>query len=234
MRLTALDSPLLRYIVENGYRPGDRLPTLEQISECLGVSIAKLREELGLARGLQIVDVRPGSGTRVAHYSFTPAVSVSALYAIGQDTAAFDALGRMRAALEVAFWEQSVVMLTSADIHLLREAVAAARERLSFSPIQVPAEEHRRFHLTIFSKLDNPFVLGVLEAYWNAYDAFGLGLYAELNYLHNVWGYHERIVDCIVAGDLDQGRRLLEEHMGLLRHRADAPPRGNTSLGQFE
>jgi DNA-binding FadR family transcriptional regulator len=234
MRPTALNSVLLRYIVENGYRPGDRLPTLEQISENLGVSIAKLREELGLARGLRMVEVRPGSGTRVAPYSFTPAVSVSALYAIGQDASAFDALGQVRAALEVAFWEQAVVKLTGPDIHALREAVAAARERLSCSPIQVPAAEHRRFHLTIFSKFENPFVLGVLEAYWDAYDAFGLGLYAELNYLHNVWNYHERIADCIAAGDIEQGRRLLDEHMQLLRHRADAVPRANTSLGQFE
>jgi DNA-binding FadR family transcriptional regulator len=234
MRLTALDSALLRYILENGYRPGDRLPTLEQISESLGVSIAKLREELGLARGLGAVEVRPGSGTRVAPYSFTPAVSISALYAIGQDAGAFEALGQMRNALEVAFWEEAVIQLTASDIHTLRETVREARELLTYSPIQVPAKEHRRFHLTIFSELANPFVLGVLEAYWNAYDAFGLGLYAELNYLHNVWNYHARIVDCIEAGDIEQGRRLLEEHMQLLRHRADAPTRENASKWQFE
>ena len=234
MRLTTLDSELLRYIIENGFRPGDRLPTLEQISTSLGVSIAKLREELGLARGLRIVEVKPGSGTRVAAYSFAPAVSASALYAIGQDPDAFGALGEMRAALEVAFWEQAVARLTKTDIQILQETTREAHERLSRSPIQVPAAEHRRFHLTIFSKVGNPFVLGVLEAYWDAYDAFGLGLYADLDYLHTVWGYHEGIANCIAAGDNEQGRRLLDEHMQLLRHRADTPPRGDTRRGRFE
>lgn len=234
MQSTALNSALLRYIVENGFRPGDRLPTLDQISESLGVSIAKLREELGLARGLGVVEVKPGSGTRVALYSFTPAVSVSALYAIGQDESAFEALGQIRAALEVSFWERAVVQLTEADIDTLRKTVAEARERLTYSPIQVPAREHRCFHLTVFSKLANPFVVGVLEAYWNAYDAFGLGLYSELNYLRTVWDYHERIIDSIEAGDVGQGRRLLDEHMQLLRHRADAVTKGNASQWQFE
>lgn len=232
MRLTALNSTLLRYIVENGYRPGDRLPTLEQISADLGVSVAKLREELGLARSLGIVEVKPGSGTRVAPYSFTPAVTVSALYAIGQDTSAFEALSQMRKALEISFWEQAVTQLVEADIEILRETLSAARECLTYLPIQVPASEHRRFHLTIFSNLDNPFVLGVLEAYWDAYEAFGLSLYAELDYLRNVWDYHERIVECIVAGDLERGRQWLADHMQLLRHRVTVGEKA--PISQFE
>ena len=44
----------------------------------------------------------------------------------------------------------------------------------------MPFEEHRT--CLAFKHLDNPFVQNILEAYWVAYKAFGVGLYAELSY----------------------------------------------------
>jgi DNA-binding FadR family transcriptional regulator len=222
MRLSAIHSGVLRYIVERGYCPGDKLPTLEQVSAELGVSVAKAREELGVARALGAVEVKPGSGIRVEPYRFAPAASLSALYAIGQDGWRFDRLRDVRNALELAFWDQAVGALTPVDVASLGNLIDAARRRLAQTPIQIPTREHRLFHLTIFSRLDNPFVTGLLEAYWDAYEAFGMDLYADLAYHRGVWEYHERMVESITAGDADSGRRLLLDHMKLLRHHEPA------------
>ena len=73
-----------------------------------------------------------------------------------------------------------------------------------------------QFHLTIFQRLENPFVLGLLEAYWDAYEAVEYSTYADYAYLQEVWGYHERIVDAIDAGDYATGKELLVQHMHLL------------------
>jgi len=69
-----------------------------------------------------------------------------------------------------------------------------------------------------------PFVSGILEAYWEAYEAVGLSLYSDYQYLREVWTYHEAIVNAIIAGDWDQGHRLLAEHTALLRYRETARP----------
>jgi DNA-binding GntR family transcriptional regulator len=84
-------------------------------------------------------------------------------------------------------------------------------------------------HLAIFRRLNNPFVQGLLEAYWAAYDAVELNTYADYNYLCSVWRYHEHIVAAIEAGDFAHGKELLREHMGLLTSRgvpleAPVPP----------
>lgn len=219
MRLSALHSDMLRYIVEKGYQPGDQLPTIQEIGEELGVSVAKTRESMEVARALGVVEIKPGRGTRVAEYRFAPAVALSALYAIGQNTSYFEHLNRMRNALEICFWEEAVGRLRVQDMDMLRSLIAAATERLESQPIQIPDSEHRAFHLTIFSRLDNPFVQGVLEAFWEAYEAFGLTLYMELNYHRMVWAYHKQLVDAIETGDVETGRRLLIDHMNLLHHR---------------
>jgi len=219
MRMIQLASDLLRFIVEGGYRPGDKLPTLGEISEQLGVSVAKTREQLEVARTFGLVEVKPGRGMTVQPYTFAPAARLSALYAIGHDPALFDAFSEVRNGLEVFFWEQAVEALDADDFAGLRELIADARAQLNRTPIVVPSETHRQFHLGIFAKLNNPFVTGFLETYWDAYDAFGLNLYAELSYHREVWDYHERMVDALEAGDFERGKELLVEHMALLRHR---------------
>ena len=79
--------------------------------------------------------------------------------------------------------------------------------------------EHRELHLSIFRRLNNPFVVGLLEAYWDAYEAVELNTYADIAYLEQVWDYHERMVEAIAAGDAAHSKQLLIEHMQLLSQR---------------
>jgi DNA-binding FadR family transcriptional regulator len=234
VRLSALRSDILRYIVEHERQPGEKLPTIQQIGQELGTSVAKTRESLEVARALGVVAIRPGSGTEVAEYRFTPAVALSALYAIGQDFARFEELRQMRNALEVHFWEDAVRCLDGEKLARLRALIDSANERLTRTPLQVPASEHRRFHLLIFAGLNNSFVFGVLEAYWDVYEAFGLNMYADPDYLQRVWGYHGRMVDAIEAGDIEASRRMLVEHMNLLGDRKlSQTPAQTPDMGRF-
>ncbi|MBI3360895.1 MAG: FCD domain-containing protein, partial [Chloroflexi bacterium] len=80
--------------------------------------------------------------------------------------------------------------------------------------------------LTIFGRLNNPFVKGILEAYWEGYEAVEFNLFADYAYLQQVWNYHEQIVNAIAEGDFDGGYAALVEHTRLLRYLgAHAAPR---------
>ena len=222
MLLNKLDSDLLRYIVIHNCQPGDRLPSLEELSGELKISIGKLREQLEVARSLGLVDVKPRTGIRLEEYSFLPAVRFSLLYALASDPAQFQAFSALREHLEACFWHEAVALLTPDDQAHLRSLVREAWAKLNGQPIQIPHAEHRDLHLTIFRRLENPFVKGLLEAYWEAYEAVGLSVYSDYQYLRDVWTYHEQIVEAIIAGDWDQGYRLLVEHTSLLKYRETA------------
>jgi DNA-binding FadR family transcriptional regulator len=178
---------------------------------------------LEVARSLGIVEVRPGTGIRVADYSFLPAIRLSLLHAVAGDPAQFEAFGVLRNHLEACFWHEAVALLTSEDHDHLRALVKRAWAKLNGQPIQIPHTEHRDLHLNIFRRLNNPFVKGLLEAYWEGYEAVGLSVYSDYQYLRDVWTYLERIVEAIVAGDLETGYQLLVQHTSLLRHR-ETPP----------
>lgn len=229
-----LDSDLLNYIIKQGYQPSDRLPTISELQDPdkLGISISKVREQLEVARALGLVDVRSKTGTRLKEYSFAPAVRLSLFYALATDLRYFEMFSELRTHLEVAFWHEACALLTDEDKTELRSYIEAAKAKLNAPRIRIPYEEHRHFHLTIFKHLENPFVTGLLEAYWDAYEAVELNIYAEYSYLQQVWNYHERILDAICAGDFDAAQKAFIEHTHLLHHQprmldmehvADAP-----------
>ncbi len=209
-------SEFLCHLLTQASNPGDRLPSLTELSAELGLSVGKLREQLEVARTLGLVEASPRRGITRTPYSFAPPVRLSLLTALSIDRHYFDAFSSLRIHLEVAYWHEAVVLLTDEDKAYLRTLVAQAWEKLSQPRIQIPYPEHRELHMTIFSRLRNPFVLGLLEAYWDGYEAVELNTYADYRYLQTVWGFHDRIVEAIAIGDYLTGRLLLVEHMQLL------------------
>jgi DNA-binding FadR family transcriptional regulator len=216
VNISAIDSEFLRYLLTHGCEPGTRLPALDEISLQTGISIGKLREQLEVARALGLVEVGPRRGIRCRPYEFLPAVRLSLMLALSLDRGSFKAYSTLRIHLEDAFWDEAVALLTDADKASLQDLVARAWAKLNHGRVQIPHAEHRQLHLTIYSRLPNLFVRGLLEAYWDAYEAVELHTYADYDYLQTVWLYHERIVDAICAGDYETGKTLLAEHHALL------------------
>jgi DNA-binding FadR family transcriptional regulator len=217
-------SEFLRYLATENC-DGERLPALVSLSQHLGISVATLREQLEVARSLGVVEVRPKTGIRRLPYRFTPAVINSLAYATTVDGSYFRAYSDFRNHVEAVYWHQAIQLLTEQDHAHLRDLVNRAFEKLGGSPIQIPHNEHRELHLSIYSRLKNPFVLGTLEAYWEAYEAFGLNLYTDLSYLLKVWTYHRKMVQAICDGKADEGYQALIEHTDLLFERSKSVPR---------
>jgi len=196
-----------------------RIPSLTDLSQELGVSVARLREQLEVARALGFVEVRPRTGIRRLPFKFSPAVSQSLTYALEIDRGFFDTFSDLRNHLEEVYWFEAVSRLEETDQHELNELVRRAWEKLSRPQIQIPHSEHRQLHLTIFRRLENPFVQGLFEAYWEAYEAIDLNLYSDYEYLQLVWNYHQQMVEAICSKNYQAGFQALVKHKDLLYHR---------------
>ena len=212
-------SEFFRYLASHP-QADDKLPSLNDLSRELNISVASLREQLEVARALGFVEVKPKTGTRRLEYSFAPAIRQSLGYAVALNDNHFRKYAEMRNHLEAAYWHEAVNLLTTEDKTELQNILTKAWEKLKGTHVQVPHEEHRKLHLTIYSRLDNPFVIGVLEAYWEAYEAVGLNMYAgSYEYLQEVWKYHQEMVESICNGKFEVGYEALVKHTDLLYHR---------------
>lgn len=218
-----LGSDFLNYIIRRGLQPGDRLPSIQELTNDahLDMSANKVREQLEVARMLGWVEVRSKRGTRIKDYAFTPAVRLSALYAMACGER-FESYASLRNHVEAAYWQDACALLTESDLDIMANCIKQANQKLDSPPIHIPNPEHRQFHMTVFRRLDNTFVLGILEAYWDLYEAVGVNRYMDYSYLRKVWDYHARILDRIRAGDFVLAQQAFVEHTSLLRYEPDS------------
>jgi len=216
-------SEFMRYLAAHP-QTEETLPTLNTLSAELGVSVASLREQLEVARALGLVDVRPRIGIRRLPFTFLPAVRQSLGYAMALDPNNFQLFADLRQNVEASYWHEAVARLTDEDKVRLQQLMERAWRKLDGRPIQIPHDEHKQLHLTIYCRLNNPFVSGILEAYWESYEAIGLNVFTDYSYLRSVWQYHEKMVNAICSGDFDSGYRALVEHTDLLADLLDHHP----------
>jgi len=212
-------SKFAKFLATHNQEGSQSMPPLAQLSKTLNISVASLREQLEVARALGLVEVRPRKGIQKLAYKFSPAVRLSLAYALANDISHFEEFADLRKHLEEAYWYESVAKLTDVDLLYLNSLIENATKKLNGDPIQIPHAEHRELHLTIYKRLNNEFVYGLLDVYWDAYEAIGLNVYTGLTYLQEVWQYHRLIVDAICSKDFDLGYRLLLDHTDLLYHR---------------
>ncbi len=198
------------------------IPALDILSQELDINRAALREQVAVARALGLVSVKPRTGTRQLPYTFTPAIEQSLGYAILKDRTSFEKYSELRTHVESAYFHQAVKKLTPDDIQELRNLLESAWRKLRGTPAKIPHEEHRKLHLLMYKRLDNIFVTGILEAYWEAYEAVDLNIFTDYTYLTEVWEYHTKIIESIARGEYDTAHQLLLEHTELITVRPNS------------
>ncbi len=209
-------SEFLKYIASLEQGEESNIPALDELSKELGINRAALREQVAVARALGLVAIKPRVGTRRLDYSFTPALQQSLGYAILRNKENFAKYSDLRTHVESAYFHQAAERLLEEDIVAMNELVDEAWKKLRGTPAKIPHQEHRDLHLLMYRRLENVFVIGILEAYWEAYEAVELNVFTDYAYLTEVWEYHTNIVDAIARGNYDTAHQLLLDHTELI------------------
>ena len=218
-------SEFLTYLASMSCVDGQRIPSLNELSQTLGISVSTLREQLEVARIFGLVEIKPKAGIRKLPYDFRPVVSASLTYAIESKSVAFEQFSDFRKHLESAYFVEAAQLLTTKDIDELSNLVLSAQKKISGIPGQNPVIEHREFHTRIYKHINNEFLSGIFECYWDLYRIEGLEIYSDLNYIEKVWQYHARILEQIKSGNFNQGLKYLLEHMEMINQREKVLPR---------
>jgi DNA-binding FadR family transcriptional regulator len=210
---------LFDYLIEKSKNPKSPIPSIPKITANLGISTACLREQMELAKNLGIISAKPRRGIEFLPYKFKPAVEKSVYYAVNLNQSFFFQFSDIRNHLEKSYFIESAELLDEKDLDGLKKLVLQAQNKLNGYPTQIPHQEHRDYHLSIFKPRNNVFLMGILESYWDMYEQVGLDLYNNLDYLITVWDYHQQIVEMIEKRDFISAYHLLTEHMELIDKR---------------
>lgn len=203
------------YILEQGLRPGDPLPTETELCDELGVSRSSVREAMRTLSSLDIVEVRHGHGTFVGGLSMSPLVSGLVFRSV------LDSEGDLRTLREVVDLRIALDMGTAEELVELhrdgppRDDLRALVERMREHTARGEgfAEEDGAFHRELLAGLNNTIVRQLVSALWEVHTEAvpKLGLPPAQDIQRTVEA-HAAMVDALEAGDVDAYRRAVTDH----------------------
>lgn len=207
---------LLSYLAIKA-KQGKTIPSIAQLSEDLGLSTAAVREQLEVARQLELVDIKTKIGIQTRPFSLSPALCLILRYGMDIQPELIWEITSIRQHLELSYWQEAVVRLSHKDVEHLDEVIDLAMKKIQENPVVLPLEEHSEFHLSIYRPLNNSFLNGVLETYWQLSQESEYRMYSDQVYLENVWAYHQKIQQAIATKEYDVGYQALMTHFELVR-----------------
>ena len=206
-RSAIIASQLKDMIMEGTLKPGDKLPTEEQLCNHFGVSRTTLRESVQMLRVSGLLEVTPGRG------SF---VRVPDLEKIMQDLAVYGAASRMSGD------EVKELMYT-----LKRDMVTAACKAPSYQKHKLGAyavcrqitpkeneEQERKWLLSIADVSGNRLSRAILAALMAMQNKGRMTRFTDPAEVQRVGEYQKRLNEAILDGNTEIAMRLLSAFLG--------------------
>lgn len=215
----SVQESLRAYIDDNGLAAGAPLPPEGELANQLGVSRNSVREGIKALESLGVVESRRGIGVFVKAFSFEPLLENLA-YGLGDALKQIEEVITIRRTLEVGLIENTLELISSADIRELRETLdkmKALAERGQSFP-----DEDRHFHYLLFRCQDNEVLSRLIEVFWLAF--YKASDFVNLDNADpmQTWRDHAAIVDAVEARDLAAAKdRLANHYAGITRVIAD-------------
>ncbi|MFR5795245.1 MAG: FadR/GntR family transcriptional regulator [Christensenellales bacterium] len=181
------------YIINNGLKPGDMLPTEQAMCERWGVSRNVLREAIKSMELMGMVQACPGRGTQVKDFNLDFIFQNVLFFNMG------DPEGRARARdvrhSQNADWATSSGVQGAQRRRHRLYAQCAGNIRESWENTGAFSEADREFHMALFRPLKNEVLNSLMEAIWSVDRGFQL----ERKSPHLAYSVtkHEAIVDAL-------------------------------------
>jgi len=218
-RVTLRDSVAQRIweSIQNGiFAPGERLPSVQQLSRDLGVSPTPLREALIQLETLGVVRIRHGDGVFVAEGVVDSLMRpLSSLLAV--DRPGLTDLVEVRKVIETACARLAAEKATEEQIsHLERIVEAMAEVR---NDLDAYLAQDLNLHLGIAQASGNRIFPQMLELVREVFHSELRSTVYTAGAIEKGFGYHRAVVHAIRMRDPDGAGEAMKEHLEDVRER---------------
>lgn len=200
---------MLETILSRRLQVGDRLPSERELGEQFGVSRTVVREAVRALVAKGVIEVRSGSGLRVAAVG-SAAVSESMTLYIRGSAADFEKVHEVRVLLELHIAGIAAERATDADVQRLRDVhETMSREH---EDVAAAALHDLEFHRMIARATQNDIYLLLMDSIGSALIEIRRENLASGSTPATL-GQHERVLERIAAHDPEGARAAMAEHL---------------------
>jgi GntR family transcriptional repressor for pyruvate dehydrogenase complex len=200
---------ILAAIVEEDLKPGDPLPSQGELGEQFGVSRTVIREAVGSLAARGVIEVRSGSGLRLASADPTAVAESMRFFVRSSEALDYAKVHEVRTMVETHMAERAAERATPEDLEEMRE-LCAEMER-SGDDLEAAAERDLEFHRAIARAAHNELYLVLVDSIRGAL----LDIRRTLipGRLRKTARAHRKIIDAIAAGDAERAGQAMQEHL---------------------
>ena len=208
-----LTREVLSLILEEGLRPGDRLPSVKDLSERFSVATPTMREALRLLQMAGNLDIRHGSGIYVSRAE--PRLMLTNPYAGTLSTETILNLLQARLLIEPAVAELAAIHATEKHIDDLADLLAEAEAHLSGHDAAdaVLGIVNMRFHRAIAEGAANSVLADVVFSLTEVHIKEQMAVLDLYNNRRRDHDQHGLIFAALKARDASDARRLMRDHL---------------------
>ncbi len=204
-------SAMLESILSDQMAPGDVLPSERDLADQFGVSRTVIREAVRTLNARGLLDVRMGSGVRVA--TVEPQVVDDALQLfLWSSTVGYDKVHEVRQMLETTAARLAAIRATDADIENLRACLQKLEDVID--DVDQAAIEDLEFHRQIARSTGNELILILHDSIGSALIAIRVEVMNEsVEVGRSALRAHAKILGAIAAHDPDAAVGAMEQHL---------------------
>jgi len=154
-------SQLKENVVQGVWRPGEKIPSENQLVSLFGVSRASIRIAIQRMITLGLLESRVGDGTYVK--AFTPSVYINELVPLVLKPEDQLEIMEFRRALEIEALRLAATRATDEDIRELEEIHTRARKAFKRLDLETYFKEDLKFHMQIFKMSKNSIFVTTVQ-----------------------------------------------------------------------
>ncbi|EXF91910.1 GntR family transcriptional regulator [Pseudomonas fluorescens HK44] len=200
-----------KLIAEQGFGPGDVLPSQRDLALQLGVSRASLREALSSLSALGVISVQPGKGVFVQAVEPSPAMS-GVSWPFAAQASPVD-IFQLRYALEGFAAGLAAVTLSADELDALEDNVAAMRDELRAGDFDAAARLDFEFHRRILLASGNQAMLSILTASAELFLESQKLPFIRAERAMETWQEHRKILRALARRASGAAQKAMQEHV---------------------
>jgi len=197
-----------KYIEDSSLKEGDKLPSVEKLTEMFGVGRSSLREALRYLEAMEIVRVENGKGIFVRDvntYRFSGKIKVEI------EKQSLLSILDVRRALEGKAIELAAKRITAKQVKELRQCLNEYRKRKEGG--EETSQIDLAFHRLVISAAANPILESVLNSFSDLYNKFFNDPLGNKRLFDETYPYHFTMFDAIAAHDVPGALREFDKLM---------------------
>ena len=198
-------------LIEGTWKPGDKIPSENELSETFGVSRMTVRQALQKMKALGLIETRSGSGSYVRQVNPDDSLQDLVPLMVLGDTSQQQVF-QFREIIDAESIRIATPIATTEDLSRLEELLGKMKQSADNGDGEKFSEYDLKFHMGIVEMTGNPLIIRTNQIL-QAVLAESMNSVIEKMRFAPGLDYHEKILNAMKDKDAHLAEKLMREHI---------------------